>query len=91
MSKKTNTIWFILGATIVNILITLIIFVLLFMFYIRFLIPKLPEAVAAWGFPILFVLSIVLSFFIYRFFLKLLMKRINLEDHFDPLFGRRRR
>lgn len=89
MSKKTNTLWFILGATVFNILITLVSFVLLLVLYVRVLSPLLPESAAAWGFPVLFLAAIALSFLIYRLVLKQLLKRINVEQHFDPIFGRR--
>ena len=91
MSKKTNTLWFILGATAFNIITTLIFFILLLVVYARLLLPYLPETAGAWGFPIIFIGSIALSFVLYRFALKFLMKKVDLEKHFDPIFGRRRR
>ncbi|MDR0555226.1 MAG: leader peptide processing enzyme [Treponema sp.] len=91
MSKKTNTLWFILGATIFNILVTLISFVILFFLFVKFLMPRLPEDAVAWSLPLLFVAAIVLSFIVYRIVIKQLFKRINVENHFDPIFGGRRR
>jgi phosphoglycerol transferase MdoB-like AlkP superfamily enzyme len=90
MNKKTNTILFILGATVFNLLITLILLVLLLVLYGRFLAPTLPETIAPWGFPVLFVVSIVLSFVIYRLALKYFMKKVNMEKYFSPIFGARR-
>jgi hypothetical protein len=90
MSKKTNTLWFILGATVFNILVTLVSFVLLLVLYVRVLSPLLPESAAAWSFPLIFMAAIVFSFVVYRIVLKQLLKRINVEKHFDPIFGRRR-
>jgi hypothetical protein len=91
MSKKTNTFLFILGATVFNLLVTLILLVLLLVLYGRFLVPNLPEEAAPWGFPVLFVGSIVLSLVIYRTALKYFMKKVNMEKYFDPIFGPRRR
>ena len=91
MSKKTNTLWFILGATAFNILTTLICFVLLLVIYVKLFVSHLPESAAAWGFPIIFIGAIVLSFVLYRFILKLVMKKIDMEKYFDPIFGRRRK
>jgi prepilin signal peptidase PulO-like enzyme (type II secretory pathway) len=91
MSKKTNTLWFILGATAFNILITVVCFILLLVVFIKFITPYLPESAAAWGFPIIFVGAIVLSFVLYRIILKQLMKKIDFEKYFDPIFGRRRK
>ena len=91
MSKKTNTLWFILGATAFNILTTIICFVLLLVVYARLLMPSLPETAAAWGFPIIFIGAIALSFVLYRFILKQVMKKVDMEKYFDPIFGRRRK
>ena len=91
MSKKTNTLWFILGATVFNILVTIICFIFLLAVYARLLLPILSESAAAWGFPVIFIAAIVLAFVIYRFILKQIMKKIDMEKHFDPIFGRRRK
>jgi membrane protein implicated in regulation of membrane protease activity len=90
MSKKTNTLLFILGATVCNILITIIIFMVLLLVYGRALVPLLSEQAIAWGLPVLFIGSIALSFVIYRLILKQLVKRIDMEKYFDPLFAPRR-
>lgn len=90
MSKKTNTILFLIGATIFNIVITIVSFLVLLVFYGRVLVPLLPKEIAAWGMPIIFVGAIVLAFFVYRFVVNALMKKIDVEKYFDPLFMPRR-
>jgi len=90
MSKRTNTVWFLLGATVFNIVITIVSFILLLVLYGRLLAPLLPESAAAWGLPVIFVASLVLAFVIYRLAMKWFMKRFDLEKNFDPLFGPRR-
>jgi Co/Zn/Cd efflux system component len=89
MSKKTNTLLFILGGTVFNVLITIICFFILLAIYSRFLYPALPENSAAWILPVIFVASIAASFFIYRQAVKIISKKVNMEEHFDPIFGRR--
>ena len=89
MSKKTNTLLFILGGTVFNILITIICFFILLAIYSNLLYPALPEDSAAWALPIIFVASIVASFFIYRQVVKIVSKKVDMEKHFDPIFGRR--
>jgi hypothetical protein len=89
MSKKTNTLWFILGATLFNILLTLFCFIALLLLYARLLAPLLPEERAAWGFPVIFIGAIALSFMIYRIVLKQAIKKISLHKHLAPIFGRR--
>jgi hypothetical protein len=90
MSKKTNTLLFILGATAFNILVTAACFTALLLIYAFLIAPRIPETVQSWGFPAIFIVAIALSFVIYRAGLKLLMKKIKVEKHFAPLFGDRR-
>jgi hypothetical protein len=90
MNKKTNTLLFILGATVFNILVTVICFLVLFLLYTRFLGVILPEEAFTWGFILVFIGAIVLSFVIYQALLKQLMKKVPVEKYFDPIFGRRR-
>ena len=89
MSKKTNTLLFILGGTVFNILTTLICFVVFLALYSRFIYPAVPESSASWALPAVFVLAIVASFFIYRLVIKVITKRVDMEKYFDPIFGRR--
>ena len=90
MNKKVNTLLFILGATLFNIIITVLCFVVLMVLYVKFLMPLLPEG-NAWVFPIIFIAAIAAAFFLYRLLLKLLLKKIQVEKYFDPIFGRRNR
>ena len=89
MNKKANTFLFILGATLFNIVVTILSFILLLLLYIKLLFPFLPEEGRVWGFVILFVAAIILTFFIYRFALKLLLKKVQPDKYFDPIFKNR--
>ncbi|MCL2881251.1 MAG: leader peptide processing enzyme [Treponema sp.] len=91
MSKKSNTLLFVLGATVFNILTTIIFLILLLLIYARLLVPMLPESVAPWGFLVCFVGGIALSFVLYRIILKQIMKKYDLEKYFDPIFGPRKK
>jgi hypothetical protein len=91
MSKKTNTLLFILGATVFNILVTIISFFLLFLLYSRVLASRLPDEAFIWGSIFVFIGAIVLSFVVYQGLLKLLIKKINVEKYFDPIFKGRKR
>jgi hypothetical protein len=92
MSKKTNTLLFILGATVFNILTTVVFLLILLVIYARFVAPLFPEGSesAGWGFPVIFIASFALSFVLYRLILKQVMKKIDMEKYFDPIFGGRR-
>ena len=89
MSKKTNTLIFLLGATVVNIIITVICFLAFLVLFSRFLFPLFPEDSIAWVLPVIFVLSIVASVLIYRMMIKFLMKKVDMNKYFDPIFNRR--
>jgi len=91
MNKKANTILFILGATLFNIFVALISFVVLTLLYVRFLMMLLPENNRSWGFTFIFLAAIAVSFLVYRFVLRHLLEKIEVEKHFDPLFVRKRK
>jgi hypothetical protein len=51
----------------------------------------LPQGAQAWSFPLLFITSIAISFFVYKLVLGYLIKRINVEKYFDPIINTRYR
>jgi hypothetical protein len=51
----------------------------------------MPDTLHNWGFPLIFIAAIAISFFAYRFVLKLVTKKIRIENYFDPIFVRRRK
>jgi len=91
MNKKVNSLLFILCATLFNIITALISFVVFTLLYLRFLIPKLPEESRSWAFTSIFLVSIGVSFLVYRVVLKHLINKIEIEKYFDPLFVRKHR
>ena len=90
MSRKTNTLFFILGGTVFNILITVLSFLFLLVIYGKFLYQYLPGSSTAWVLPIIFVASIVVSFLVYRIAIRMIMKKVNMEKYFDPIFKSRK-
>jgi membrane protein implicated in regulation of membrane protease activity len=91
MNKRINTLLFILGATAFNIIITVLSFLGLTFLYIKLIIPLIPEANHPWGFVIIVLASLAVSFVVYRFLFKYLLKKIDVDKYFDPLFGRKYR
>ena len=89
MNKKANTILFILGATVFNVLIAVGSFILLFLLYARYLINLIPENGQGWGILVIFIAALAISFVVYRYSLKFLLKKIDVDKYFDPLFVRR--
>lgn len=91
MNKKVNTILFILCATLFNIMITVLSFLLLLIAYVQFMVRLLPEGAQMWAFPLIFIASLAIAFIVYRYTLRFLMKKIDMEKYFDPLFVSRQR
>jgi hypothetical protein len=91
MNKKVNTLLFILCATLFNIIVALISFIILTLLYIKFLMMLLPESSRTWGFTSIFLVAIGISFLVYRFVIKYFIDKIEIEKYFDPLFVRRHR
>jgi len=86
MNKKLNTLFFVLGATLLNIIIAVLSFAILFFLYIFLVLPHMSGIDTSWVFTLIFLSSIVISIFVYRIILKILLKKIDLEKYFDPVF-----
>jgi hypothetical protein len=91
VNKKVNTLLFLIGGTVFNIFVTIVCFLVFLLVYSNFLYGRVSESVAAWALPVFFAGAIAASFFIYRLAIKLLMKKIDMEKYFDPIFARRYR
>jgi len=91
MNKKVNTILFILGATVFNIIVTVLSFLLLLIVYAKTLMRILPAGAQSWSFPFIFIAALAVAFFVYRCVLHFLLKRIEIEKYFDPIFVRKHR
>jgi uncharacterized membrane protein len=84
-----NTLIFILGATVFNVVLYIISFLLLLLVYSRF-IGLVPESAQQWGLVVILILPIAVSFVVYRLILKIVLKKVDVDKHFAPLFGGRR-
>jgi hypothetical protein len=91
MNKKLNTVLFIIGGTVFNILITIISFLVFLLIYCNFLYGRISENAVSWLLPLFFAASIAASFFVYRLVIKILMKKIDMEKYFNLLFVSRKR
>lgn len=91
MNKRLNSVLFVLGATVVNILLMLLVFFVMLILFARFVAPALsPQANQLILFG-LFIASVVITYVIYHFAMRAIAKRVPLEDYFGPLFTRARR
>jgi hypothetical protein len=87
MTKNANTVLFIVAATGFNIVLTGLIFTLLFLFFFVVVRPFISDGYVVFGLPVVFIVSILLSFSIYRALLKRFMKNIDTEKIFDTSFS----
>jgi divalent metal cation (Fe/Co/Zn/Cd) transporter len=93
MNKRMNTLLFVLGATLFNIIVTVASFLLLLAAYQNLLGNRLPPdaQVHTWSFLLVFIAAIVISFVAYRLTINQLLKKIDMDRYFDPIFTGRRR
>lgn len=89
MSKKSNTILFMIGATFFNVILLAVIFLAGIM--VTLLLSGENANVATAGLVISFVVAIALSMFIYSKVLNWVIKKWDLENKLDPIFTSRRR
>jgi uncharacterized membrane protein (DUF441 family) len=89
MNKKLNTVLFVLGATLFNVIVAVISFILLAILYARYIFPIISPTGQSWGFTLIFIASIAVSIFVYRLVLKALLAKFDIEKYFDPLFVKR--
>jgi len=90
LNKKVNTALFILGATLVNMLMIFVLFFLLILLA-GLLIPEPGQSTAQIIFFVVFIGSIAVSFFIYNKLIKWLTNKIDMEKYFHPIFRPRSR
>jgi len=87
MDKRVNTVLFILGATLFNVIVAMLsIFLLIVLYSISPLRYMISETGQSWVTILIFISGIAISMFVYRIVLKALLKKVNVEKYFDPLF-----
>ncbi len=84
MNKKLNTVGFILGGIVVNVIVFFA-FLLLFLFVATFFPTDAQGIVIIVG----FLLAIFGSFFVYTKAVQLFMKKVDMEKYFHPIFKQR--
>ena len=90
MNKKTNTVLFILGATVFN----LITMAILFIVPLVILILLFGESLGSYfGIVsiLLFFAALVGSFCVYGFVMKKLTAKINMDKYFEPIFKKKKK
>ena len=90
MNRKLNTAFFIVGATVLNILLMLVLMGIGLFLVTLIFGSSINETGASIAFLIVFVGSIGGAFFVYHRIVRLISKKIDMDKYFHPIFGRRR-
>jgi len=90
MNKKVNTVLFILGATVFNIIVMVLIMTLGLALLSILSGGNINQGMAQVLFLLLFVLSIAGAFGLYHLAVKLISSKIDMDTYFHPIFGRRK-
>jgi hypothetical protein len=90
MNKKANTVLFLLGATVFNLLIMFLLIVIFLVLISAIFRDSLNPNVLSILMIVVFVGSIAVSFFIYGRVVKWLSRKIDMEKYFLPLFRRKK-
>ena len=90
MNKKVNTVLFLLGATVFNLLIMFVIIVLFLVLLSAIFRGSLNPNVLSVLMIVIFIGSIAASFFIYGRVVKWISRKVDMEKYFLPLFRRRK-
>jgi hypothetical protein len=90
MNKKVNTVLFLLGATVFNLLIMFLLIVIFLVLISAIFRDSLNPNVLSVLMIVIFVGSIAAAFFIYGRVVKWLSRKIDMEKYFLPLFRRKK-
>jgi hypothetical protein len=63
----------------------------LFFLYTQILASRLSAEALVWGSIFVFIGAIVLSFIVYQCLLKLMIKKVDVNKYFEPIFNRKKR
>lgn len=85
MNKKINSVLFILGGTVVNVLLA-ILFILGFCVLALWVVKQLGIAASMTVLVVASICGLLLAMFIYTKLSRWVISRFNLEDKLDPLF-----
>ncbi len=90
MGKKANTVLFILGATVGNLVTMMVVFFALLTVFSFALAPHVPPQSQQWVVLGLLIGSIAITYFIYYKLVRFLTRKYDLEQHFEPIFPKKK-
>ena len=86
MTKKQNTLLFMLAGTVVSIIITVLLLIAILLICAKFF----PNTISTMS-PFIFTLSVLLGMLIYNKLVTFVVEKFNLEDKIEPLFKPRKK
>jgi cytochrome c biogenesis protein CcdA len=86
MNKKINTVLFVLGATVVNIILMICLALLGLYILSRLPLQQMGGGIRSILMIIVFIGSVVGTFFLYHALIKVISKRIDMDKYFHPIF-----
>jgi cytochrome b subunit of formate dehydrogenase len=87
MNKKFNTVLFILGATVLNMILMILLFLIGFVLYGWALAPKFSAEVNTIVLLFLFLASVIGTYFLYHRLMRFFSSHLDFEKYFSPLFS----
>lgn len=90
MNKKANTVLFLLGATVFNLLLMFLLIVIFLVLISAIFKDSLSPNILSILMIVVFIGSIAASFFIYGRVVKWLSRKIDMDKYFIPLFRRKK-
>ncbi len=90
MNKKLNTLFFIIGATVFNLLIMLVLMVISLALVGVIFKENLNPNILSVLMMVIFLGSIIGSFVIYSWLVKRIAAKIDMDKYFLPLFKKRK-
>lgn len=90
MNKRTNTVLFLIGATVFNLLSMFVLIVLGLVLVSAIFRDRLSPNLMSVLMVVIFIGSIAASFLIYSRVIKWLSRKVDMERYFMPIFKRKR-
>lgn len=85
MNKKLNTALFFLGATAANLGIVVVLFLAVFVPFIVFVGPHIPDSMKFLSLIVIFVGAMIGSFPIYRKLIQWFQTKVDMDQYFEPI------
>ena len=89
MHKKINTILFLIGATIANLIVLMIIFLVPLVLYMRFLATYVSNNLSALIYAVIFIGAILATYGIYNTVMAKIIAKVDMNKYFDPIFHKK--